>query len=326
VTTASHFPQVRSIPTGGAVAAFVLLCIMFGIYAVHEPSALSLFGVGNLLNNTVVLALAASGLTLVVLCRELDLSGPGVIAITNVVVATTSTGSLGGAAGSLAAVLAIGAVVGSLNGFLVAYLGLQSLAVSLGSLIVCQGVALLILPAPGGEVTDAFVRAVSGNTWVVPAPVIIMAVVGGLWLLLKQSRIGIAIYAVGADEASARLSGLNIRATRLFAFIASGLCCGIAGFVLSAEIGSGDPRVSDSFLLFMYAAVAIGGTSLSGGRGGVIGTLAGACILSVLQKMLFALGVADFYTNVFNGIIMILAIFFGRLSALIAGARGQGEV
>jgi ribose transport system permease protein len=325
VTMASHFPRVRSIPTGGAVAAFVVLCIMFGIYAVHEPSALSLFGVGNLLNNTVVLALAASGLTLVVLCRELDLSGPGVIAITNVVVATTSTGSLG-AAGSLAAVLAIGAVVGSLNGFLVAYLGLQSLAVSLGSLIVCRGVALLILPAPGGEVTDAFVQAVSGNTWVVPAPVIIMAVVGGLWLPLKQSRMGIAIYAVGADEASARLSGLNIRATRLFAFIASGLCCGIAGFVLSAEISSGDPRVSDSFLLFMYAAVAIGGTSLSGGRGGVIGTLAGACILSVLQKMLFALGVADFYTNVFNGIIMILAIFFGRLSALIAGARGQGEV
>ena len=85
--------------------------------------------------------------------------------------------------------------------------------------------------------------------------------------------------------------------------------------MFSAEIGSGDPRVSDSFLLFMYAAVAIGGTSLSGGRGGVLGTLVGAGILTVMQKMLFALGVAEFYTNIFNGLIMIVAIFFGQLSA-----------
>ena len=98
----------------------------------------------------------------------------------------------------------------------------------------------------------------------------------------------------------------------------SGLCYAIAGFVYSAEIGSGDPRVSDSFLLFMFAAVAIGGTSLNGGRGGIFGTLAGAGILTVLQKMLFALGVADFYTNIFNGIIMVLAVFFGQISALLA--------
>jgi ribose transport system permease protein len=131
----------------------------------------------------------------------------------------------------------------------------------------------------------------------------------------------VALYAVGADEPSARLSGLNTRTTKLSAFVMSGIVYAIAGLVLSAEIGSGDPRVSDSFLLFMYAAVAIGGTSLVGGRGGVLGTLVGACILSVLQKMLFALGVADFYTNIFNGVIMILAIFFGQLSAWFARAR-----
>jgi ribose transport system permease protein len=320
VTATSQLAQVRSVAAGGSAAAFVLLCIMTGIYAVHEPSALSAFGISNLLNNTVVLALAASGLTLVVLCGELDLSGPGVIAIGNVVVATTSTGSLG-ATGNLAAVLAIGAAVGGLNGFLVAYLGLQSLAVSLGSLIVCQGVALLILPAPGGEVTDTIVQAVSGDIWTIPAPALVMAVTAGLWLLLRHSRLGVALYAVGADEPSARLSGLNTRTTKLSAFVMSGIVYAIAGLVLSAEIGSGDPRVSDSFLLFMYAAVAIGGTSLVGGRGGVLGTLVGACILSVLQKMLFALGVADFYTNIFNGVIMILAIFFGQLSAWLARAR-----
>ena len=305
---------------GGAAAASALLCVMFEIYALHEPSALSLFGIGNLLNNTVVLALAAMGLTLVVLCGELDLSGPGVIAIANVVVATTSTGTLG-TGGSLAAVLAIGAAVGCVNGFLVAYLKLQSLAVSLGTLIACQGIALLVLPAPGGEVSDAIVNTLSGDFFGIPAPAIVLALVGGLWLLLKHSRMGIWLYAVGTDEQASRLSGLNVQATKLFVFAVSGMCYAMAGYVYCAEIGSGDPRISDSFLLFMYAAVAIGGTSLNGGRGGGIGTVAGAGILTILQKMLFALGVADFYTNIFNGIIMILAIFFGQLSALLASAQ-----
>ena len=317
---AKSISLIRKMAGGGATAASALLCVMFEIYALHEPSALSLFGIGNLLNNTVVLALAAMGLTLVVLCGELDLSGPGVIAIANVVVATTSTGTLG-TGGSLAAVLAIGAAVGCVNGFLVAYLKLQSLAVSLGTLIGCQGIALLVLPAPGGEVSDAIVNTLSGDFFGIPAPAIVLALVGGLWVLLKHSRMGIWLYAVGTDEQASHLSGLNVQATKLFAFAVSGMCYAMAGYVYCAEIGSGDPRISDSFLLFMYAAVAIGGTSLNGGRGGVIGTLVGAGVLTILQKMLFALGVADFYTNIFNGIIMILAIFFGQLSALLAGAQ-----
>jgi len=315
---ASSITRNRKIALGnGAAAAIALFVLMFVVYVVHEPSALSLFGISNLLNNAVVLALAAAGLTLVVLCGELDLSGPGLVAIANVVVATTSGDSLG-TTGSLIAVLAVGLIVGCLNGFLVAYLGLQSLAVTLGTLICCQGIALLILPAPGGTVTDAIVYGLTGDVFGVPVPAILVALTCIIWLLLKHSRMGIALYAVGTDPAAARLSGFNIRTTKLFAFIAAGLFYAFAGFVFSAQIGSGDPRISDSFLLFMFASVAIGGTSLLGGRGGIVGTLAGAAILTVLQKMLFALGVADFYTNIFNGIIMILAIFFGQVSAFLA--------
>ena len=109
-----------------------------------------------------MLAVAASGLTLVVLSGELDLSGSGVVAIANVVVATTSTGRLG-SVGSLAAVLAIGLAVGCINGCLVTIFGLQSLAVTIGTLIACQGIALLILGAPGGEVADAIASGVTGD-------------------------------------------------------------------------------------------------------------------------------------------------------------------
>lgn len=309
---------------GGAAAAGLLYLLMFAVYAAWEPSALSVFGLTNLLNGTVVLAVAAAGLTLVVLTGELDLSGVGVIAISNVVVATSSGGDALGPFGSLATVLAAGLLVGLLNGWLVAFAGLQSLAVTIGTMVVCRGAALLILPAPGGEVPDAIAGGLTADLLGVPVAAVVLAGLFLAWVLLKRTRTGIAIYAVGADEAASRLSGLDVRWTKLVAYALAGLCYGFAGYMLSAQTGTGDPRVSDAFLLFMFASVAIGGTSLLGGRGGVAGSLVGAGILTVMQKMLFALGAAEFYTNVFNGIVMILAIFVGGLSAVLARPARHG--
>ena len=189
---------------------------------------------------------------------------------------------------------------------------------TIGSLITCQGIALLILGAPGGDVADAIASTVMGDVGGLPIAAIVALGVAAAWLVLKNTRRGIALYAVGDDEGAARLSGLDVRRTRFFAFAAAGVLYAIAGYIFSAEIGSGDPRVSDSFLLYMFASVAIGGTSLMGGRGGVLGSLVGAGILTVMQKMLFALGVAEFYTNIFNGLIMIGAIFFGQIGALMS--------
>jgi ribose transport system permease protein len=308
---------IRALGASAVAPAFVLLVLMFAVYASRDPSALTAFGFGNLVNNAIVLMVAASGLTLVVLSGEFDLSGSGVVAIANVVVATTSTGMLG-SLGSLIAVLAIGLIVGCVNGFLVTVFGLQSLAVTIGSLIACQGIALMILGAPGGEVSDAIASRVTGDVGGFPVAAMVALGVAAAWLALKNTRRGIALYAVGDDEGAARLSGLDVRRTRFFAFAAAGVLYALAGYLFSAEIGSGDPRVSDSFLLYMFASVAIGGTSLMGGRGGVLGSLVGAGILTVMQKMLFALGVAEFYTNIFNGLIMIAAIFFGQIGALLS--------
>ncbi len=302
---------------GGALPAILLLILMLGIYAAYEPSALTSFGISNLLNNAIVLALAATGLTIVVLTGEFDLSGAGVVAICNVMAATLSTGAPG-SMGTFGLVLLVGLLVGAINAYLIAMLGLQSLAVTIGSLIVCQGIALVLLPAPGGEVAEAIISAVTGDLFGIPIAGIMFVALALAWTFLKNTRWGIAVYAVGADPMASRLSGLNVPTTKFIAFVLAGLCYGAAGFVYSAEIGSGDPRISDSFLLYMFAAVAIGGTSLMGGRGGVLGSLVGVGILTVMQKMLFAIGVAEFYTNIFNGLIMIAAIFFGQLSPLVA--------
>jgi ribose transport system permease protein len=307
----------RTLPTS-AFAGFLYL-IMFAVYWAYAPSAIALAGITDLLNNTVVLALSSAGLTLVILTGELDLSSVGVIAVANVLVATVSTASAGGVLLSLILVCLVGLLVGVINGALVAYLGLQSLACTLGTMIVCQGIALLVLAAPGGEVAGFIMNRLTATLLgVVPvAGVILLLVVAG-WLFCRRTRFGIAIYAVGTDAVASRLTGINVRRTKLIAFALAGLAYGFAGYMLSAQTGTGDPRVSNSFLLYVFAAVAIGGTSLMGGRGGVIGSLVGAGILTVMQKMLFAVGIAEFYTNIFNGIIMVLAILFGNLASILA--------
>ena len=307
----------RLFPT--SAFAGLLYLIMFTIYAAYAPSTIGLAQINDLLNNTVVLALSAAGLTLVILTGELDLSSVGVIAVANVVVATLSATSAGGVISSLVLVLLIGLLVGLVNGVLVAYVGLQSLACTLGTMIMCEGIALLVLPAPGGEVAAFIMDRLTDKIFaVVPVAGAILLLVVVAWLVCRRTRFGIAIYAVGTDAVASRLTGINVKRTRLVAFALAGLAYGFAGYMLSAQTGTGDPRVSNSFLLYVFAAVAIGGTSLSGGRGGVIGSVVGAGILTVMQKMLFALGVAEFYTNIFNGIIMVVAILFGNLASILA--------
>jgi ribose transport system permease protein len=318
MTISGRLPRLQL--SFGPTVAVVLYILMYLVYAANEAGALSQFGITNLLNDTVVLAVAAAGLTLTVLAAEFDLSGIGVIAIANVVVATTSGGPAGWLV-SLVEVLLIGAAVGLLNGWLVGILRLQSLAVTIGTMIACEGVALMILVAPGGEVADSIANGLTGDLMGVPVAALIILVVLVLWFLLVATRLGIAIYAVGTDENAARLSGLAVRRTKLLGFVLAGVAYGFAGYMLSAQTGSGDPRASDGFLLFMYASVAIGGTSLMGGRGGVFGSVIGAGILTVMQKMLFALGAASFYTDVFSGLIMLVAILIGTLPTVLPRLR-----
>ncbi len=307
----------RPIPSSAFAA--LLYVIMFVIYLLNSASAITLAGITDLLNNTIVLALASAGLTLVILTAELDLSSVGVIAVTNVIVATVSTKFPGGAFISLVLVCLVGLLVGLINGWLVAFLGLQSLAATLGTMIVCQGIALLILEAPGGEVAAFIMNRLTDTVFgfmPVAGLILLLAIAG--WLLFRRTRLGIGIYAVGTDAVAARLSGLNVKCTKWMVFGLAGIAYGLAGYMLGAQTGTGDPRISNSFLLYVFAAVAIGGTSLGGGRGGVIGSVVGAGILTVMQKLLFAVGVAEFYTNIFNGVIMVVAILFGNLSAILS--------
>ncbi|SHO66987.1 ribose transport system permease protein [Pseudoxanthobacter soli DSM 19599] len=300
--------------THGAGLIFGLYVLLYALYAYQQPRALDTYAIAALMNNTAPLALAAAGQTLVVLSRGFDLSIAGVISLSNVVLAVYPMEGPGGALLSMLLCLFIGGVVGVVNGWLVAYLRLQSIAATLATMIICQGIALVILNAPGGAVSDWIADELTGRLWgVLPVSGVVVAAVVGLWLLMRRTNYGIALYAIGADEPAAALSGVNVRRTRFITFVGAGMLYGLAGMMLSAQTATGNPNSGTPLLLLSFAAVSLGGTSLNGGRGGLFASVMGAATLTLLQKVLFSSGVSSFYTGLFQGVVLIVAVVFSGL-------------
>lgn len=305
-------PLLRAIVSGTGIVALIYI-ILYALYAFWQPSALSVFTFTDLVNNSTPLALAAAGETFVVISRGFDLSVAGVVSLTNVVMAVYPLQGAGGALVSLLICCVIGGVVGTVNGILVAWLGLQTIAATLGTMIVCQGLALVILDAPGGMVADFVTYTLTDTLFgVIPIAGLFLLAVVILWLAFRRTDTGIGLYAIGADEQSARFSGVAASRVRIVAFIAAGMLYGVAGFMLSAQTATGNPTAGTPFLMLTFAAVALGGTSLSGGRGSLIGSILGAGTLMLLQKVLFSGGVSSFYTGIFQGFVLVLAIVFGN--------------
>ncbi|WP_435171358.1 ABC transporter permease [Falsirhodobacter sp. 1013] len=295
----------------GAGLIILIYISLYAVYAAQQPKALSSHSIVALLNNTVPLALAAAGQAIIVISRGFDLSVAGVISITNVVLAVWPLEGPGGAAISVLICLAIGITIGAVNGYLVAMLRLQSIAATLATMIICQGIALVILKAPGGWVAEWISYEMTGRlVGVIPVSGLVLGVVLLVWIWIRRSAFGISLYAIGADETSARLSGIDTTRIRFLAHVVAGCAYGLAGFMLSAQTATGNPTSGTPLLMLTFAAVALGGTSLSGGRGGVFVTMMGAATLTLLQKVLFSSGVSSFYTGMFQGVVLILAVVF----------------
>lgn len=304
----------------GAVLIVITYFALYSLHAFQQPKALTSYSIAALMNNTAPLALAAAGQAIIVISRGFDLSVAGVISITSVTLAVYPMEGPGGAAVSILLCLAIGAAVGAVNGYLVAVLKIQSIAATLATMIICQGIALVILKAPGGWVAEWITYEMTDRLWgVIPVSGLVVGAVVMIWLVMKRTTFGLSLYAIGADETSAALSGINTVRVRFKAHMFAGCAYGLAGFMLSAQTATGNPTSGTPLLMLSFAAVALGGTPLSGGRGGVFASVMGAATLTLLQKVLFSSGISSFYTGVFQGLVLILAVVFSSFLA------NQGE-
>jgi ribose transport system permease protein len=310
--------------TDGAGVVAILYVILFALYALWNPSALTVSGVTDLSNNAAPLALAAAGESLVVISKGFDLSVSGIVSLSNVLMATYPVEGPSGALVSLLICLGVGGAIGALNGILVAILRLQSIAATLGTMIMAQGLALVIMDAPGGAIADWVSYTLTDVLFgIIPISGLIVLAVVGLWLVFRRTDTCMGIFAVGADETAASLSGISVVRARFAAFVGAGLLYGLAGFMLSVQTATGNPSAGTPFLMLTFAAVALGGVSLTGGRGSLVGAVIGAATLMLLQKVLFSGGVSSFYTGIFQGAVMVLAIVFGSLISRLASTRAR---
>jgi ribose transport system permease protein len=241
------------------------------------------------------LAIAAVGTTLVLITGGFDLSVAGTISLSNVIAATTMAEHPGAVWLIVLIVIAVGLLIGLVNGLLVRA-GLQSLAVTLGTFIVLTGVALVILPAPGGEVPESFALALTNPLGPVPVALIALAVLAAAWWAFSTSPLGVAAFAVGADRQAARMSGVRTATVEVLCYTLAGGLYAAAGVYLTAITASGDPNAGRPFLLTCFAAMALGLVGFRGGAGSAVAAMLGAGSLVALPKLLFAAGVEDFWS------------------------------
>lgn len=315
-------PFIKQMARNSEWIAATFLILLFSIYAVYQPGALTLSAITDLSNNALTLALTAAAGSLVVLSRGFDLSVAGIVPLSNVLLVTTLGEQPWAPLVGLVMVMAVGASVGAVNGFLVAFAGLQSVVVTLATMIICSGIALLILEVPGGSVSDFMAEDLTGRIGgYLPVSLLILAVAALLWFAIRRTNWGVGLYAVGADEKAAELAGVPTRRVKLLVYCTAGAIYGFAGFMLTSLTASGDPNSGSTYLIMTFAAIAIGGVSFSGGRGSPLGSMIGAAILTLLLKVLFSIGILSFSTGIVQGVIILLGVILSEQVARAAAWR-----
>lgn len=288
----------------------IALLILVAFMAVFAPNFMSLSNAANVAQAVSVTAVLAAGATLVILTAGIDLSVGSLVAVTGVV-AVELLNATGSAAVAIAGGVVAGGLAGLLNGVVVAYVGLPAFIVTLGALTYLRGTAYSLsgaVPVPiAGDSRIDWIG--SGSAFGVPTTVIIMAIVYTLfWYILKHTRYGRHIYAVGGNVESARLSGIRTKRVLTSVYVVSGLAAGLAGVMFAARVRSGQVTAGQGYELDAIAAVVVGGTSLFGGRGSILGTLVGAFIIGVLNNGLVLMGV-PFYTQlIVQGLVVVGAV------------------
>ncbi|MQM27551.1 ABC transporter permease [Glycomyces albidus] len=273
----------------------------------------NLFATANLvdmLTRTSLTGFLAIGMTLVILCRSLDLSVGYTAALSSLVAATTMDGQVANIPLAVAAVLLVSGLVGAFNGAVTAYLGVNPFITTLGTGLIIKGYLDTQYKGPAGDVPALFQQF--GYTRIGPVPVsalVMLALAAAAVWFLRSTRTGHHMYAVGGDVEVARMSGIRTGRTLMWAHVLCGMTAGVAGLLLAARFGTGSAEAyTNLYELDAIAAVVLGGTLLLGGKGGVAGTVAGVAILAVLDTVFNVMQIDPFAKDVLRGVVIITAV------------------
>ncbi|BAK79785.1 ribose ABC transporter [Candidatus Arthromitus sp. SFB-mouse-Yit] len=276
---------------------------------------MTLSNITNIFTQVSTNAIIAIGMTFVILTGGIDLSVGSTVAISGALAASIlkSTNNI-----PLAILVAAitGIVIGLINGILISKGKLQAFIVTLATMTIFRGATLVFTNGtPISKLSETFVKIGNGKIGFIPIPVIITIVILIISIyLLTQTRFGRYLYALGGNEDSAKLSGINTNKIKTLVYVISGFASSIAGIIITSRIGSASPNAGTSFELDAIAAVVIGGTSLSGGEGKITGTIIGALIIGVLNNGLNLMNVSPFYQSIVKGLVILIAVLLDKKS------------
>lgn len=296
----------------GIMVAFIVLCI---VLSVVSPYFLGVSNLLNVLRQVSINGVLAIGMTFVILTRGIDLSVGSMMAFAAIVAA-----SFAGASADSPLILPIlfglgaGLALGCINGVMVARFAIPPFVMTLGMLSMARGLTYIYSDGmPISNLSSSFLWLGQGTVAGIPVPVMLFAAVFALaWFTLRYTTFGRYVYAVGGNPAASHLSGINVRRITFSVYAISGILCGLAGLMIAARTSAALPQAGVAYELDAIAAVVIGGTSLAGGKGRIVGTLFGVLIIGVINNGLDLLGVSSFYQQLVKGAIIVVAVMLDR--------------
>lgn len=293
-----------------AYAVVYLLIVALAAYAaVASPAFRTEQNLTNILQQSIILGLVAIGQTLVVLTGGIDFSVGATVKLSVLVGALVMDGSSGMIVPAVLACVALGAAIGLTNGLVITRLNAAPFIATFGMFGILRGIAFTISTSPVGSAPSSFLRVYDASVGPLSLSVIGAAVLWFLaWLLVARTPLGRRLYAVGGQPEVARLAGIKVNRVRLLVYVISGALAAVAGLYALARSGVGDPTAGDNLEFDSITAVALGGTSLFGGSGGIVGTLGGVLLLSLITNTFNVLQVSPWYQGMVKGAIILLAV------------------
>ena len=297
--------------------SLITLLVLILIVSCLSDNFFTLNNIFNILQQTSINAIIAVGMTLVILTSGIDLAVGSIFALAGAVMVSMIGADISPFI-AICAALIISAILGAFSGVIIAKGKLQAFIATLVMMLILRGATLVYtkgspISIGTNDNSEMFEWIAFGRVFGIPVPIIIMLVVfAAAWYLLKYTRLGRYIYALGGNESATQLSGINVDKVKIIVYAMSGLLCAVASTIEVSRLSSAQPTAGTGYEMDAIAAVVLGGTSMSGGRGKIIGTLIGALILGFLNNGLNMLGVDAYYQMIVKGGVILLAVLVDK--------------
>ena len=304
-------------------ATFIFFILLLLVLSVFARGFLSVTNIINVLRQVSIIGIVSVGMTMVILTGGIDLSVGSVIGTSATLTAYLMVHAGLDMSVAILAGLCAGALVGFLNGLLITKIDIPPLITTLATMTGCRGVAYIItkgIPIYGFPAGFSLIG--QGYIWIIPVPVIIMAIVFVLgYFVLNRSVFGMHCYGIGGNQEAAKLCGIKVGKRLCTVYTLSGLLAGFAGVVLLSRINTGTATVGTSYEMEVITAVVLGGVSISGGEGHLRGVIIGVLIMGVLTNGLIILSVSEYYQWIIRCFVLLLAVGFDRNAAKLSNRK-----